>query len=454
MTSTKLEVQTPMGPCTIDMQSFYDANRSVKSASSKTAEQLCWEGWLGSKASGKTQWYGHRLGLLMVSELPRFLDQERLAVCRTTNFVDRGNRETDPSYCDVRVSVDDTVQVPTSSTMLVECQDAGTRVVISVGVDCDGDIRLNVYYNRKDDEALRLASTFHRDFSRFFVANGPLKGSVFDGSLAFLARDTHASQKLILPSNVERSVRRHITDFIAMRDKLLAKGQETNRGVILSGAPGTGKTLLIRSIIEQTDLTVIVLTSEQAAERGKIAETYKMGSRYAPSIIVLEDVDNGAGIHRRLRDHPILAECLNALDGISRNNGIFTIASTNYLDRMDPALKDRPGRFCRVIDVPVPNHESRLRLLKNLSSEFGFDLTYKEREKLAKATNGLTGDWLRETARTAEIIALQDGRDSICYDDLEEALRDVNDNRGIAHRQTPELAPPGANSTLGECVYD
>ena len=177
-----------------------------------------------------------------------------------------------------------------------------------------------------------------------------------------------------------------------------------------------------------------------------------MGSRYAPSIIVLEDIDNGAGIHRRLRDHPILAECLNALDGISRNNGIFTIASTNYLDRMDPALNDRPGRFCRVIDVPVPNHECRLRLLNNLSSEFGFDLTYHEREKLTKATNGLTGDWLRETARTAEIIALQDGRDSICYDDLTEALRDVNENRGVAHRETPELPPPETNSKLDE-VY-
>jgi ATP-dependent 26S proteasome regulatory subunit len=178
----------------------------------------------------------------------------------------------------------------------------------------------------------------------------------------------------------------------------------------------------------------------------------KMASSYAPSILVLEDIDNGVGIHRNLRDHPILGEFLNSMDGISRNNGIFTIASTNYLDRMDPALKDRPGRFCRVIQVPVPNQECRHRLLSSIVTEFGVDLTYPELTSLSKATDGLTGDWLRETARTAELIALEGGRDSICYDDLKEALRDVNDNRGVAHLATPELEPPVDSSKISD-VY-
>lgn len=455
MASTKLEVQTPMGPCTVDLQDLHDCTRSVKTVGSKSAEQLCHEGWLQSKASKKTNWYKPRMGLLMVSQLRPFLDQQLLAVCRTTNFVERGSTETDPSYCDVSVDVDVMVQVPTSITMLVESQDSATRLVVSISIDCDGDIRLHVYYNRKDAISEETATTFHTDFKKFFIENGPLKGAVFDGDLNIIPRDTGASAKLILPTGVDRSVARHISGFILSREKLLSKGQEINRGIILSGAPGTGKTLLIRKIIEQNPgQTVIILSPEQAARRGKVAETFEMASVFAPAILVLEDIDNGVGIHRNLRDHPILGEALNAMDGVSRNNGIFTIASTNYLDRMDPALKDRPGRFCRVIEVPIPDRECRHRLLSSLSTEFGFDLTYKELESLSRATEGLTGDWLRETARTAELIALQDDRDTICYDDLQEALRDVSDNRGIAHRQTPELAPPGANSTLGECVYD
>ena len=453
MASTKLEVQTPMGPCTVDMQDLHDCNRSVKTVGSKSAQQICHENWLQSKVSQKSQWYAPRLGLLMISQLHPFLDQQRLAVCRTTNFVERGSTETDPSYCDVSVAVDEMVQVPTSSTMLVESRDSATRLVVSIGVDCDGDIRLHVYYNRKDGISEEIATTFHTDFKTFFVENGPLKGAVFDGELTFLPRDTGASAQLILPTEVDRSVARHITGFILSREKLLSKGQETNRGIILSGAPGTGKTLLIRKIIEQNpDQTVIILSPEQAATNGKVADTFKMASLFAGTILVLEDIDNGVGIHRNLRDHPILGEALNAMDGILRNNGITTIASTNYLDRMDPALKDRPGRFCRVIEVPVPNQECRHRLLSSLSTEFGFDLTYKELTSLSRTTEGLTGDWLRETFRTAELIALQDDRDTICNDDLREALRDVSDNRGVSHRQTPELAPPGANSTLGECV--
>jgi hypothetical protein len=453
MASTTLTVQTPLGPCTIDTQEIYDCNQSVKTiGSSIPAQQRCWEDWVRGKASEKRTWYRPRLGLLMISELPRFLRQQRLVVCKTTHFVNCGKRETDPIYCDVKVAVDTKVQVPTGVTMLVEREDSGTRLVVSISIDMDGDIRLHVHYNRKDDEALEMATKFHSDFKRFFIENGPLKGSVFDGKLTFLHRNTGASAKLVLPPHIERSVDRHIKDFIRMRDKLLAKGQETNRGIILSGAPGTGKTLLIRSIIEQTDQTVIVVGPEQAAERGYVAEMFRMARDFAPVLLVMEDIDNGVGIHRKLRDHPILGECLNALDGVSRNDGIFTIASTNYLDRMDPALKDRPGRFSRVIDVPIPNQECRHRLLNNLSSEFGFSLTYQEFTSLAKATDGLTGDWLRETARTADIIAMQDGRDTICYDDLEEALRDVNVNRGVVHRETAELAPPETNFKISD-VY-
>ena len=453
MAVTTLTVQTPMGPCTIDMQDLYDCNRGVKVVgSSMSAQQRCHEEWLQSKSSEKWRWYNQRLGLLMISELPRFLQKKQLALCRTTHFINCGQSEVDPSYCDVKVDVDTEVQVPSGCTMLVESQDSGTRLVISIIIDRDGDIRLHVNYNRKDEDAERMATKFHSDFKKFFVANGPLRGSVFDASLTFVPRNTDASAKLVLPPNVERSVDRHITGFMSMRDKLLAKGQETNRGIILAGAPGTGKTLLIRSIIEQTDQTVIIVSPEQAAEKGTVAEMFKMARSYAPCILVMEDIDNGVGIHRRLRDHPILGECLNALDGISRNDGIIIIASTNYLDRMDPALKDRPGRFSRVIEVPVPNQECRHRLINNLSSEVGFNLTYKELTSFAKATDGLTGDWLRDTVRTAEIIAWQDGRDTIFYEDLVEALRDVNDNRGVAHRATPELSPPGGNSKFDE-VY-
>lgn len=455
MASTKLEVQTPMGPCTVDMQELYDCNQGVKVVgSSMSPRQRCHEEWCSSKVSEKWDWHNRRLGLLMMSELPRFLSKRQLAVRKTTHFVDCGKTETDPSYCDVEVGVDTQAQVPSGCTMLVESQDPEkTRLVVSIITDSDGDIRLCLNYNSNDKEAKRLATTFHADFKCFFIENGPLRGSVFSGDLAFFPRETGASAKIVLPSEVDRSVDRHITGFIQIRDKLLEKGQEVNRGIILAGPPGTGKTLLIRSIIEQNpDQTVIILSPEQAAKRGMVAEVIKMASAYAPSILVLEDIDNGVGISRNLRDHPILAEFLNAMDGVSRNDGIITIASTNYLGRMDPALRDRPGRFCRVIQVPVPDQECRLRLLNNLASEFGFDLTYQERERFAKATNGLTGDWLRETARTAELIALQDDRDSIDFDDLNEALRDVNEARGVAHRQTPELAPPEANSTLGECV--
>jgi ATP-dependent 26S proteasome regulatory subunit len=144
---------------------------------------------------------------------------------------------------------------------------------------------------------------------------------------------------------------------------------------------------------------------------------------------------------------------LQALDGISDNAGVFTIATTNYLSRIDDALKDRPGRFSRIITVPVPDTETRRVLLERLAPEFRVDEADLDLGWLTENTQGYTGDWLRNLFVTARLFAISDKRDEINKSDLQAAIHDIEINRDVAVKPTPEMPAPRRTALSSEGGY-
>ena len=157
--------------------------------------------------------------------------------------------------------------------------------------------------------------------------------------------------------------------------------------------------------------------------------------------MIIEDIDTAGTVSRRFTDHPILGEYLQAMDGMEPNDGIVIVATTNHTENIDPAISDRPGRFDRIIEIPLPGANQRKKVLLNylqkLDCEEGIEETVA---KVAKSTDGLSGAWVREIAQSALIEAMYNGRDKIGKEDLISALKDVLNRRGMAYQPTTSLS--------------
>ena len=141
-------------------------------------------------------------------------------------------------------------------------------------------------------------------------------------------------------------------------------------------------------------------------------------------MVIVEDIDTLGGIDRTVRggEHPLLNEFLNCLAGIGSNEGVITLATTNYANHLDSALADRPGRFDVKLDFGLPNAEVREHILKKYLSEIGSKVDVSS---VIKRTDGLSGAYLRELVMTAYMIRIEKDKKTVDSSILEEALEDI-----------------------------
>ncbi|MGE4605732.1 MAG: AAA family ATPase, partial [Myxococcota bacterium] len=431
--STTVSLHTPAGPVTIDLKEGVIAYNAALQGTERqpTAACRCREGYLGGKTSSVTAFWSYRKGELVISELETYIE-DGWDVDRFTRFENYGRDETAPEYRTVKIAFDSSAVVAIQSTRCLKNRLSGDRIVVRTSIDCDGDHRVRVFFN-SDDVTRAKASAFITGLIDHYHAHGPQRGAVFDAHDNFIRRDSGASDKLVLAPITKALVDRHIFGAFRLRERIASAGMETCKGVILSGPPGTGKTLLIKSIAEQTDMTVIVVSPDMI-QPGTISKVYKTARRYSPSLVVLEDIDSAGGLSRKIADHPVLGEVLQALDGISSNAGVYTVASSNHIERLDSAILDRPGRFSRIINIDVHDVETRRTLLGRLASDYGVkdvDLDW-----LTQNTHGFSGDWATELIETALKIAWLDERDTATTEDFRDALDDIDLNRSQAYKPT------------------
>ncbi len=199
---------------------------------------------------------------------------------------------------------------------------------------------------------------------------------------------------------------------------------------MLVGPPGTGKTLtanILRNSIK--DITTIVVTRDHIEELGDLSKVYRIASKLAPSLVILEDLDTIGGISRMSGDHPLLGEFLNALSGIESNVGVVTLATTNHADKLDWALVDRPGRFDSRIELGYPNASVRKRILQKyldpLNCDKNLDMTY-----IVRKSEQMSGAYLEEIIRNAfqnalERVNYQQGKYKISQEDIELSLERI-----------------------------
>ncbi len=235
---------------------------------------------------------------------------------------------------------------------------------------------------------------------------------------------------VILPAKTKRELRQ--TQLVLENpQQARALGVEPPTGLLLYGPPGTGKTTVARVLAAQVRCTFLT-TSPAETNNMWVGESEKNVARLfadaraaAPSIVFLDEVDallpNRAGGMHQYSDK-VVNQFLHEMDGLTQNQGIFVIGATNRPDMLDPALI-RGGRLSRQIEIPLPETDARLAMLKQFAGRAHLDISV-DLSLLALQTEGFSGADLRALVNEAglqALIRIADGGDGSSIQALTEA---------------------------------
>jgi proteasome regulatory subunit len=212
-------------------------------------------------------------------------------------------------------------------------------------------------------------------------------------------------------------------------------GIEPPRGVLLYGLPGTGKTMLAKAVARESRATFVHMSGSELVHKfiGEgaqlVRDIFQMAREKAPSIIFIDEIDAVGSI--RTHDgttgsaevNRTMMQLLAEMDGFRTRGDIKIIAATNRIDILDPALL-RPGRFDRIIEIPMPSAEGRLRILEIHSRKMRKDEDV-DLQEIAKTTEEASGADLKAVVVEAGMNALRRGASSVARSDFETAIRKV-----------------------------
>ncbi|MFC1820753.1 ATP-dependent zinc metalloprotease FtsH [Thermodesulfobacteriota bacterium] len=222
-----------------------------------------------------------------------------------------------------------------------------------------------------------------------------------------------------------------IIEFLRDPKKYTRLGGRIPKGVLLVGAPGTGKTLLARAIAGEAGVPFFSISGSDFVEMfvgvgaSRVRDLFVQGKKNAPCIIFIDEID-AVGRHRGAGlggGHDEREQTLNQLlvemDGFESNEGVILISATNRPDVLDPALL-RPGRFDRQVVVPVPDIRGREGILKVHVKKtiLADDVDMKT---LARGTPGFTGADLENMVNEAALMGARRGKDKVEMVDFEDA---------------------------------
>ncbi len=228
---------------------------------------------------------------------------------------------------------------------------------------------------------------------------------------------------------------KEIVDFLKNPKKFLDIGARIPKGVILTGAPGTGKTLLARAVAGEASVPFFHLSGSEFVEMfvgvgaSRVRDLFKMAKKAAPSIVFIDEIDavgrvrgTGVGGGNDEREQT-LNQILVEMDGFEPNEKVIVMAATNRADVLDPALL-RPGRFDRkiILDLPDRSDREEILVIHSKKKPFAEDVDLKV---IAERTPGFSGADLYSLMNEGAILAAREDRKKVAQFDLIRSIEKV-----------------------------
>ena len=274
-------------------------------------------------------------------------------------------------------------------------------------------------------------------FTRQAGGGGNAKMMNFGKSRARMisSADNKVTFKDVAGLQEEKEELEEIVDFLKDPVRYTSLGARIPKGVILTGAPGTGKTLLAKAVAGEASVPFFSISGSDFVEMfvgvgaSRVRDMFEEAKKNAPCIIFIDEIDavarrrgTGMGGGHDEREQT-LNQMLVEMDGFGVNEGIIVMAATNRIDILDPAIL-RPGRFDRRVPVELPDLEGREAILKvhakkvQLSDDVDF-------HTIARMASGASGAELANIVNEAALRAVRDNREVVTEADLEESIEVV-----------------------------
>ncbi|OGB96984.1 hypothetical protein A3F06_01370 [candidate division TM6 bacterium RIFCSPHIGHO2_12_FULL_36_22] len=297
------------------------------------------------------------------------------------------------------------------------------------------------------------ASDFWRDVAKDVIVGSVIcagsmlfyqnfKSAIIQANALTLLKDSDDTFSSVAGHDEAKEELKDIVDFLKNPEKFQRLGARIPTGVLLTGSPGSGKTLLARAIAGEAGCSFFSVNGAEFVEMysgvgpARMRELYRAARQHAPSIIFIDEID-AVGRHRSgNNDHGeydnTLLQLLVLMDGFEKSETtkpIVFIGATNFKEALDDALL-RPGRFDRIVHVPLPDIKNRLKILEYFA---GFTLidARVDLKEIAKTTAGFSGAHLKNLMNEAAIIASRKDHLQVQQVDLIEARDKVIYGRAL-----------------------
>jgi len=338
------------------------------------------------KAGNAPGYYGE----LLVWALARYLENNGWQVVDTLGYHRR-----EPDYIDVDAGTGRKESLLTDGQLLVRKGEDRFIVTVEANLRLRNSILVEGPAAKKEQADFFVAGVMALMKEQNFYRGQKIE---FSNRLRLLDLKGVSWDSVILDPDIRREIMANTVNFLAKTEVWSKLGIPPNRGIILAGEPGTGKTVICKALMaEARGLTCITTSAYALGCDCYIILLYELAQDLAPCLVFIEDIDL-IGQDRGefgYQKGPALLSLLAVLDGIEDRKEIVTIATTNCLETLDRALSQRPARFDRVIKLTRPGAEQRRELIDRLCRRI--PLEESSRDYIAQRSEGYTPAQLQET---------------------------------------------------------
>jgi len=382
-------------------------NEIIRKSEERSSRMALFNEFLGTNVLNQTinvkSFPKYKKSLLAVSSAK--IIENKFKVIQKLWFNYMGDVESSQSE-EVQTSIDKTTNSLVKGYLFLEVKENKKHFIFAIDfIEGWNSGYIAMYCKEKDSKD---ASILMADIIEDSRVNNFFKGSKITPQGKFIKTDSTTMDDIILKDEIKKRITSGTIDMLNNVELYKKNNVPIKRGILMEGEPGTGKTLVAKALCNQIKSTFIWVTADDVTFPDDVTHIYDMARELTPAIILFEDIDyigkNRAG--ERGSYDKVTGELLNQMDGVDSNEGIITLASSNYPKALDKALRNRPGRFDVRVRFELPDADLREKMLNKFLEKTDFsnlDIT-----KIVKITDGYTGAYIKELVTATIMLALED----------------------------------------------